>query len=183
MTRPHSARIRSRSQRRDRREPAGVPAVLPHIVMDVAMDGTMAVAVDGAPHDPPPFAPPWRRGDFAAILDQLTGQRRVPVRIEVRETDGSVFTDIIAPSARRSPGPAPEHQEPGAAAPRPLALHGGGFLPGEDVAVALVIAHTQADPDGAAHGVLTPDQAADNPTREAVLLGLASGTIATGHPA
>ena len=44
-----------------------VPIVLPHVVMQVAGDGTMTVTVDGAPHLPEPFAPPWRR-DRAACL-------------------------------------------------------------------------------------------------------------------
>lgn len=58
-----------------------MPVVLPHVVMTVTEDGTMTVTVDGAPHEPEPFAPLWRRDSFPHILDQLTEQRRCPVRV------------------------------------------------------------------------------------------------------
>jgi hypothetical protein len=153
-----------------------VPVVLPHVVMTVAEDGTMTVTVDGAPHEPEPFAPPWRRDSFAHILDQLTEQRRCPVRVEVREADGTVFTDIITPTTRRRPEPAP------AARPALLVLHGKGFVPGEDVAVAVVIAHGDAAPDGTMRGLLTPEQVTASPTREVILLGRVSGALTIGHP-
>ncbi len=162
---------------------AGVPIVLPHVIMVVAPDGRMTVTIDGAPYEPEPFAPPWRRESFASILDQLTGQRRSPVRVEVRETDGTVFTDIITPGKRRRPEPV----EPGAVAPAPalpqlVVLHGEGLVPGEDVAVAVVIAHVDAAPDGTVRGLLTVDQLATSPTREVILLGRVSGTMTIGHP-
>lgn len=155
-------------------EPA-VPVVLPHVVMTVTEDGTMTVAVDGTPHEPEPFAPPWRRDSFAHILDQLTEQRRCAVRVEVREADGTVFTDIITPSKRRRPGPEP-------APPALVVLHGEGFVPGEDVAVAVVIAHGDTAPDGTMRGLLTPEQVAASPTREVILLGRVSGALTIGHP-
>ncbi|MFT3889000.1 MAG: hypothetical protein QM713_12680 [Arachnia sp.] len=162
---------------------AGVPVVLPHVVMVVAPDGTMTVTIDGVPHEPEPFAPPWRRESFASILDQLTGQRRSPVRVEVREADGTAFTDIITPGKRRRPEPV----EPAPAAPTPglpqlVVLHGEGFVPGEDIAVAVVIAHGDAAPDGTMRGLLTADQLATSPTREVILLGRVSGTLTIGHP-
>ena len=78
-----------------------VPVVLPLVAITIAEDGRMTVTVDGAPFEPEPFAPPWRREDFARVLDQLTDLRRSPVRVEVREADGTVFTDIITPTRRR----------------------------------------------------------------------------------
>lgn len=158
-----------------------VPVVLPHVVMEVTEDGAMAVTVDGAPHEPEPFAPPWRREDFAAILDQLTGQRRSPVRVEVREADGTVFTDIITPGKRRRPDPEPELPER-RAVPELVTLRGEGFVPGEDVAVAVVIAHGDAAPDGTMRGLIEAAQLAASPTHEVILLGRVSGTVAIGYP-
>lgn len=175
MSRPRYKRTPSESA------PDGpvVPVVLPHVVMTVAEDGRMTVTVDGTPHEPEPFAPPWRRDSFAQVLDQLTEQRRSPVRVEVREADGTVFTDIITPSKqRRRPGPEPAS----AAAPALVVLHGEGFVPGEDVAVAVVIAHGDAAPDGTMRGLLTPEQIAASPTREVILLGRVSGALTIGHP-
>ena len=161
-------------------EDAGVvPVVLPHVVMIVAADGTMTVTVDGQAHEPEPFAPPWRRDSFAHILDQLTEQRHAPVRVEVHEADGNVFTDIIIPIRPRRPNPEPPAP---AAAPSLVVLHGDGFVPGEDVAVAVVIAHGDAAGDGTMRGLLTPNQLAASPTREIILLGRVSGTLTIGHP-
>ncbi|CEP27230.1 Recombinase [Propionibacterium freudenreichii subsp. freudenreichii] len=104
-TRRHAAEIPASS------EPAAlsapVPVVLPHVVITVTAAGTMSIAVDGQPHLPEPFAPPWRREDFASILDHLTEKLRSPVRVEVVEADGTSFTDIITPSRRRRPDPQP----------------------------------------------------------------------------
>ena len=153
-----------------------VPVVLPLVAITIAEDGRMTVTVDGAPFEPEPFAPPWRREDFARVLDQLTDLRRSPVRVEVREADGTVFTDIITPPPRRRPEPAP------AARPALLVLHGKGFVPGEDVAVAVVIAHGDAAPDGTMRGLVEAHQLAGTPTREVILLGRVSGTLTIGHP-
>lgn len=182
MARPRYKRtIMPASVHRD--EVEAVPVVLPLVVITITDDGRMTVTVDGVPFEPEPFAPPWRREDFAAVLDQLTEQRRSPVRVEVREADGSTFTDIITPTRRRrtEPEPAPE---PSAerAMPELVALHGEGFVPGEDVAIAVVIAHGDADPDGAMRGLLTADQLAVSPTREVILFGRVSGTLTIGHP-
>ena len=71
------------------------------------------------------------------VLDRLTDQRRSPVRVEVREADGTVFTDIITPSRRRAVPEPPGR--PAAPAPLPV-LYGDGFVPGEDIAVAVIVA-------------------------------------------
>lgn len=156
--------------------------MLPHVVLAVAADGTMTVTVDGQAIEPPPFAPPWRRDSFAPVLDQLTEQHRTPLRVEVREADGTVFTDIVTPGRRRRTQP--ERTPPGTAVglPELVMLHGEGFVPGEDVAVAVVIAHGDAAADGKMRGLLTAEQAATSPTREVILLGRVSGTLTIGHP-
>ena len=180
MGRPRYKRAPAEPAHRDQRDAVEMPVVLPHVVMDITIEGQMTVTVDGAPHEPEPFAPPWRREDFAAILDQLTDERRSPVRVEVREADGTAFTDIITPGKRRRPDPEPETPAPPVAGL--LALHGEGFVPGEDVAVAVVIAHADAAGDGTGRGLLTRDQLAASPTREVILLGRVSGAVTVGHP-
>ncbi len=155
-----------------------VPAVLPHVVFAVREDETIAVTVDGAPFEPEPFAPPWQRGSFAGIIDTLTDQRRTPIRVEVHEVDGAVFTDIITAARHRAtppePGPPPAGSEP---ALRLVALHGDGYVPGEDVAVAVIVAHSDAGPDGTARGLLTPGELAHAPTGEVALIGRISHTV------
>ena len=64
-----------------------VPVVLPLVAITIAEDGRMTVTVDGAPFEPEPFAPPWRREDFARVLDQLMSSRLLsrPEPIEATE--------------------------------------------------------------------------------------------------
>jgi hypothetical protein len=180
MARPRYKRTGPGSEPRE--EP--VPVTLPHVVMDVASDGRMTVTVDGTAYEPEPFAPAWRREDFARVLDQLTAQHRSPLRVEVHEADGTTFTDIITSSTRRRPQPEPAPAPPPSrrVMPELVALHGEGFVPGEDVGIAIVIAHGDAAPDGTMRALLTAEQANASPTREVVLLGRVSGTLTIGHP-
>ncbi len=161
-------------------EAVEVPVVLPHAVFTVHEDGTMTVTVDGTPHEPEAFAPRRRRESFPAIIDALTDRRRTPIRVEVHETDGAVFTDIITPGRRRRPPVEPEPDP--APVPGLVVLHGEGFVPGEDVAVAVIVAHSDAAPDGTARGLLARELLAASATREVILLGRISGTLIVGHP-
>jgi len=162
----------------------GGPITVPVVEFSIDGDGAMTVTVDGVPYMPEPFAPGWRRESFPAILDALTAQYRSPLRVQVREADGSTFTDIITPPRER-PTPKPwEMPVPDNAVPPPDAappvLHqvaGSGFVPGEDVAVAIIHAHTDATGDGTARALLTAEQAALTVTGEVILLGRVSGTL------
>ncbi|WP_448232431.1 hypothetical protein [Microbacterium lacticum] len=179
MARPRYKRTGSEPEPRD--EP--VPVTLLHVVMDIAPDGRMTVTVDGTLYEPEPFAPAWRREDFARVLDQLTSQHRSPLRVEVHEADGTTFTDIITPNTRRRARPEPVPDGPARRVmPELVTLHGEGFVPGEDVGIAIVIAHGDAALDGTMRALLTAEQANASPTREVVLLGRVSGTLTIGHP-
>lgn len=115
------------------------------------------VTVDGTPFEPEPPDRAWRRESVATILDTLTSQWGCPLRVEVRETDGTVFTDILTPTDRPNREPSATAQ----AAPRyPDSLHSEGLVPGEDVAIAVVIGHGQAGSDGTVGGLPTAVQAA-----------------------
>lgn len=162
---------------------SGGPVVVPVVEFTIDDDGSMTVTVDGVPHLPEPFAPGWRRESFPTILDTLTARYRTPLRVQVREADGSTFTDIITPPRER-PAPKPWEAPPASASPllpaaRPV-LHqvaGSGFVPGEDVAVAIIHAHSDAAQDGTARALLTAQQAAAAVTGEVILLGRVSGTL------
>lgn len=168
----------------DAESPISVPAVLPHVVMTVAADGSMTVTVDGVGFDPNSFAKVWRREGFATILEAITRQRRTPVRVEVHEADGSVFTDLVtpAPDAGRPPIPPPPAPAGRPARPGRRILAGEGFLPGEEVAVGLVAAHVRAAPDGTARAVLPARPTSVAPAGEVILFGRVSGTMLIGRP-
>lgn len=169
-------------------EPQETPVVLPHVVITVTETGALDVTVDGADF-PPPEDGAWTRGTFGPLLDAITADRTITVRIEVRETDGTVFTDIIR-GRRRTPPPADaEPSEPASGRgkhttkPRGPALAeatADGFVPGEDVAVAVIVSHTDATGTGTARALLDLDRLRPvlrDGTGEVVLLGRVSGTL------
>ncbi|MGE3192539.1 MAG: hypothetical protein AB7L91_15265 [Dehalococcoidia bacterium] len=167
-----------------------LPPVLPVVTMTVQSDSTLRVLVDGEPFGPSTFAPPWQRPSFAQIISSVIEQRHSPVRVVVHELDGTVYTDIVtAPLSYRPDPPAlPEEQSPASAQHEPLepdktdsthllaVEHDGGFVPGEEVAVAVIVRHTAAGREGATRTQIEPGLLDLSPTHEVILLGRVSGT-------
>lgn len=177
--------------KRDRSKPADPSAVV-MVRIVVSEDGTLTVTVDGAPFLPPEFSPPWRRGSFPAIVDAIREQTECTIRIDVIETDGRTMTDFYTPHPRRTPPPseaaAPTVQQvpptavPVPVVPRLVQFAGSGMVPGEDVAVAIVIAHTETGPDGIARALIDSRYLDHAPTGEVILLGRISATVCIGTP-
>jgi len=164
---------------------AEVPVNLPNVIITVATDGTLTATVDGVIHPHPP-AGAWTRTTFGPLMDEITKDRTVSVRVEVRECDGGVFTDIVH---ARKPAPtavAAEHEPaPGTRrgrravttrAPRLMQVEGDGFVPGEDVAVAIIIGHSDAAVAGTARALVDLDEVPHGSTGEVILFGRISGT-------
>ena len=165
--------------------------MLPHVLITVTETGTLDVTIDGTAVPPPAAGEEWMRSSFGPLLDAVTKDRTVAVRIEVREVDGTVFTDLIR---ARKPTPPPHDDDTAAPQTRrarrakhttqhePPALvevTGEGFVPGEDIAVAVIVAHTDATGTGAARALLDrrqPEAALDEGRGEVILYGLISGT-------
>lgn len=175
------------------------PTAVVMVRIVVAEDGTLSVTVDGASYLPPEFSPPWRRSAYPHIVDAISQHTGQTLRVDVIEIDGRVITDYRTPPKPRpvSPGPvaapvaaAPQPSAPQPAAPAvPLAavprfaqLAGSGFVPGEDVAVAVIIFHTETAPDGVARALIDSRYLAACPTGEAILVGRISGTLVLGRP-
>ena len=172
-------------------EPSQSPVALPHVVITVTGTGALHVAVDGAPFPPPAADTQWTRSTFGALMDAITEDRTIAVRIEVREVDGSVFTDIIRIRTRRPTPPLPPEQGAEHATRRSRRTHarpavglvevtGDGFVPGEDVAVAVIVAHTDTGSSGAVRSLLDVgqiDAVLRDGTGEVLLFGRVSGTI------
>ena len=170
-----------RSTPNDEEQP--VPVELPHVLVIVAADGTLTATVDGTP-----FASPdgtaWTRATFGPLMDAITKDRTIAVRVEVRESDGSVFTDILRTRKPRravtpSQNPVPETRRSRHArrAPRLAEVTAEGFVPGEDVAVATIVSHTDATGTGEARALIDLDDLPDG-THEVILFGRISGTLA-----
>ena len=146
-----------------------IPIVLSTVHADVSADGRLLVTVDGEPYA---VDRPLGRAELRSILDRITTDLGTAVRVEVRESDGTTYSDIATPPDC----PARESEEPHPTTTTP-ALAGAGFRPGEEVALAYVVARQSADSDGNASINLPPALLAA--TRGGlVLLGLSSQTVA-----
>ena len=160
-------------------EPESVPVSIPHVVLDVHEDGTLTATLDGAPFSPPEGAPAWLRSSFPEIVDLASRNRVIPVRVEVREADGAVFTDFIPSRPHRTSENTPQAAPKRAAVPVFHTVEGPGFVPGEDVAVAIITGHTDAAHTGIARALIDPTHlSAENAGGgvEVLLFGRVSGT-------
>lgn len=143
-----------------------VPVVLPLVEVDVDDTGMINVRLDREPYR---SSEALYREDLSSALDAITIDLGTPARVEIREPDGSRFTDIVTP-----PQAVPESRSEVTPEFRPE-LFGGGFIPGEKIAVAVVVAHQLAAADGTAQFRLPAAMMADRPG--VVLLGRSSGTL------
>ena len=151
-----------------------VPPVLPQILLEAINSDTLIATVNGDKLS----ATPIRRSEITQTLTELVARLGSPTRVEVRELDGSVHADILTAPAPQPRSPfAPPHDTPTAVAlPSLLEFAADGFVPGEDVAVAVIITHTDAGHTGIARALLEATQLDASPTGEVVLLGRVSGT-------
>jgi len=168
-------------------KPEDTPVVLPHAVITVTATGALGVTLDGT-DVPPSEGDAWTCSTFGPLLDALTRDRTSTVRIEVHESDGTVFTDIIR-ARRRAPEPPDTDAETeggtqvkASSKRRPdlVEVTGEGFVPGEDIAAAVIISHTDATGTGHARALLDRRQLRSLPSdgaSEVVLFGRISGTI------
>lgn len=165
------------------------PVALAHAVITATGPGILSVTLDGEPVAPPEEGDQWSRSRFGELVDVLTDGRRVPVRIEVHETDGTTFTDIIHVTGPQKSPPATnaESQKP-AKKPKTrksghLEVTGVGFTPGEVISAAVITTSTEAAPDGTAT-VKLPRNTTKNTNggrggTRVILVGRASGRILT----
>ncbi len=172
------------------------PTAVVMVRIVVAEDGTLSVTVDGAPYLPPEFSPPWRRSAYPHIVDAISQHTGQTLRVDVIEIDGRVITDyrtppkprpvsldpVAAPVVAAAQPSAPQPAAPVEAVPRFAQLAGSGFVPGEDVAVAVIISHTETAPNGIARALIDSRYLAACPTGEAILVGRISGTLVLGRP-
>lgn len=152
-----------------RAEPSGsVPPVLPQIIAEVVSAEHVVLTVNGKRLP----STPTRRDGLGPAIAELIARFASPTRVEVRELDGSVYADILTPSPTNSAAPDEPLMQ---ARPELVEFTADGFVPGEDVAIALVLRHTSAAGNGTARALLDRAEQA-TVTGELILLGRVSGT-------
>ena len=146
-----------------------IPVVLSVVHVTVSEDGSISVDIDGSPYA---AERTLGRAALRSVLDEITTELGIAVRVEVREADGATYADIAIPP--EPPAPATKESRPETATP---AFAGAGFRPGEEVALAYVVSRQSADPDGNA-SINLPPALLSTARGGLVLLGLTSQTIA-----
>jgi hypothetical protein len=147
------------------------PVVLPLVDVRISKDGIASVTVDNASHDA--VTPVERDGverDGVERAIHEIAAKLGPVRVRVTESDESVFTDVVLPASVPDPPEAPAQPRPGIA--------GEGFLPGEQVDVAVIVAQCAAGADGRTKLRLPPAVLACR-GGAVVLIGRTSGAFTT----
>ncbi|MEA5052209.1 MAG: hypothetical protein VB093_02020 [Propionicimonas sp.] len=163
-------------------DPDETPVSLPLAIITVDSYDVLTVTVDGADYPPTSLTRPWTKGRFGELLDVLTADRTLTIRVEIHESDGSTFTDIIL--AARTPRPDPTNGSPAPRrarhrhAPETVGVAGAGFDPGEEVTVALVQSTAEATAAGAVRVTL---DLGELPTSGAgvLLVGASSARVVT----
>ena len=106
------------------------------------------------------------RNDLKSTLESIANDLGTPLRVEVHETDGSAFTDIVTPTRppeRTAPPKRPARKQ----SDKP-------FLPDEEVSVAVVVARQRGDAGDAPR--IPPALLAAH-RGDVVLVGRTSGAI------
>lgn len=155
--------------RRDDRQAVRVPVVMPLVEVEVDRKGFLTVTLD---HEPYSADGSLTREDLQRVVDEIAADLGAAVRVEVREADGSTFTDIVTPERPRLRTVKPVRE----ATTMIGEVAGDGFLPNEEVAVAVVVAHQVASTDGTARLRLPPALLESHPGL-VVFMGKRSGTV------
>lgn len=149
--------------RRDENATLRVPVVMPLVEVTVDDRGHLDVRLDREPYSPDGAL---HRNDLKSTLESIANDLGTPLRVEVHETDGSAFTDIVTPT-RPSERPAPPKGPARKQSEQP-------FLPDEEVSVAVVVARRRGDAGDAPR--LPPALLAAH-RGDVVLVGRTSGAI------
>ncbi|CUR58151.1 conserved hypothetical protein [metagenome] len=152
--------------RRDDRSTMRVPVVMPLVEVTIDKEGFLSVQLDREPYSADGTL---QRDDLKGVLEDIAADLGTPIRVEVHEADDSTFTDIMTPDRPKLRAVRPATASIGE-------VTGDGFLPNEDVAIAVVVAHQVASTDGTARLRLPPALLEAHPGL-VILMGQKSGTV------
>ncbi|MDI6910466.1 hypothetical protein [Nocardioides sp.] len=149
--------------RRDDHGSLKVPVVMPLIEVVINDDGYLDIRLDREPYAPEGAV---TRRELGSIVESVATDLGAPVRVEVHESDGTTYTDIVMPDGRAS-GQTAAGQVPEASP--------SAFLPDEEVSIAVILGRHQRGGDSL-ESRLPPVLLAAH-RGHVVLLGRTSGTV------
>lgn len=160
--------------RRDEHAALRVPVVMPVVQVTIDKDGFLTILLDREPYSADGALV---RDELKRVLNDIATDLETPIRVEVHEADDSTFTDIMTPEAPKLSVVQPIRQPGTPQAPPSIGeVTGTGFLPNEEVAVAVVVAHQVADTDGTAR-LRLPHALLEAHPGLVVLMGQQSGSV------
>ncbi len=164
-------------------KPESAPITVPSAIVTISEIGAVNTMLDGVEFPSPERAQSWTRAQSGELLDALTVSRRGRIRTEVRESDGSVFTDIVHGAWREHliadvPSSTTMRRARHLPTRQLIEVTGSGFIPGEDVTVALSVSSAEGSADGSARAVIDVSQLM-NHRSEILFIGRVSGVIVT----
>lgn len=159
--------------RRDELPSLRVPVVLPVVEVSVDDDGCLDLQLDREPYSADGSL---HRADLQRVLDSIAADLGTPVRVEVHELNGTTFTDIVAPDRRGRSQELRGSRRIQTARTSGGEVSGEGFIPDEEVTVAVVVARHVAGHDGTTRLRLPPALLAAHPGL-VVLMGQTSGVV------
>ena len=150
--------------RRDEHGTLKVPVVMPLVEVTVDGAGALDIRLDREPYSAEGGV---NRNDLQRILLTIADDLGAPLRVEVHESDGTAFTDIVMPHRETTPA---------APAPDPAGRSAAGFLPDEEVSIAVIVGRHQSGSAGWTEPRIPPALLAAH-KGDVVLLGRTSGAI------
>ena len=153
-----------------------VPPVLPLIVLEEYGE-QLVLTVNGDKATTEVI----ERDRVGARLTELMTEFASPTRVEVHDDDGTVHADILQPPPKpqepeTEDGPDAEESSEPESSPELIELGGEGFIPGEEVAVAVLLRYGSASEDGHARVVVNREDIAVPNAAEVMLFGRVSST-------
>ena len=79
---------------------SAVPIVLPVVEVTVDEHGQLRVSLDKEPYEVPGNVIPSGRAALGRVFAEITTSLDSPIRVTIREADGSLFTDILTPPSQ-----------------------------------------------------------------------------------
>lgn len=160
---------------------------LAKVRIDYQPDWTPAVTVAGKPYELPEAPVPINARDPRDVGRLVALELGQAVHVLAVNPEGGIYTQICEPD----PFPSARPVVVSAPVPRseavpllevPFGIVGQGFLPGEQVCIAVVVAARDADADGRA-ALPLPAPLLERLPSTLVLLGRTSGTVVIHDPA
>lgn len=169
---------RNQNRKRHANRPRRVASVMASLKIRIDDDENLEVTLDDLPYPVPEGLEGLGRDAVGRIIDFVAVEHG-PIRVQVSESDGTVYTDIATSpdfESVTSDTPARNGQEP-------LVMNelmGREYVPGEVVDVAVVVHELEADRDGRV-SLNLPSSVLSRIHKDIVLLGRTSGVIIVMH--